>query len=81
MEDSKGLTPWQRYKQNLGTTRPWDLLDPNANWASEEKASARMAICRDCPFFISLTTQCKKCGCIMSGKTKLEEAVCPEHKW
>jgi hypothetical protein len=40
-----------------------------------------MEICRGCEFFISLTQQCKKCGCIMPAKTSLAEAVCPIHKW
>lgn len=72
---------WQKYKKNLGETRPWDLVNPNTEWAEEEKANARFDICKMCPEFISLTTQCKKCGCIMKAKTKLEKATCPLGKW
>jgi len=75
------LTPWQKYKKNLGETRPWDLVNPATEWASEELASARYAICKACPELIKLTTQCKKCGCIMKAKTKLEKATCPLGKW
>lgn len=75
------LSPWQKYKQNLGKTRPWDLFDPETKIVSEEVSNSRFSICKECPFFIRLTGQCKKCGCFMAAKTKLEEAECPEHKW
>jgi len=75
------LTPWQKYKQNLGDTRPWDLLNPNTEYVSDDLHSDRLNICKACPEFISLTTQCKKCGCVMNFKTKLEKATCPIGKW
>ena len=75
------LTPWQKYKESLGETRPWDLLNPNSNWASEEEAERRYDICQACPELIQLTKTCKKCGCFMSAKTKLEKASCPIGKW
>ena len=75
------LTPWQRYKKNLGETRPWDILNPNSEWASEETANARYSICETCPELIGLTKQCKKCGCFMAAKTKLAHASCPMDKW
>jgi hypothetical protein len=75
------LTPWQRYKQNLGEVRPWDLLNPNTQWASEEEADKRYSICNGCPEFVSLTKQCKKCGCFMAAKTKIASASCPIGKW
>lgn len=78
---SDNLTPWERYKKNLGETRPWDLLNPNTQYASDEVHKKRFDICQTCPEFISLTTQCKKCGCIMKLKTKLENATCPLEKW
>lgn len=79
MSDSN-LTPWQKYKQNLGDTRPWDMLKGD-NKTTEEKAELRYDICKSCPELIKLTSQCKKCGCIMSLKTKLEMASCPIGKW
>lgn len=75
------LSAWQKYKQSLGDTRPWDVLNPNTEWTNDENALNRYNICQACPEFISLTTQCKKCGCIMKVKTKLEKAACPLGKW
>jgi hypothetical protein len=75
------LTPWQKYKQNLGETRPWDLINPNTQWVSEEVAIDRFDICKACPELIPITDQCKKCGCFMKIKTKLEKASCPLGKW
>jgi hypothetical protein len=72
---------WQQYKEKLGDTRPWDLLNLNTEYVEEEKANERLDICKGCPEFISLTKQCKKCGCIMPLKTKLKTASCPIGKW
>jgi hypothetical protein len=72
---------WEKYKENLGDTRPWDLLNPNTDFASNELQEQRYSVCRSCPEFIDLTTQCKKCGCIMKLKTKLSAAQCPINKW
>jgi hypothetical protein len=75
------LTPWQRYKKNLGETRPWDLLNPNTEYTSEQDAKNRLDICKACPELIQATHQCKKCGCLMHLKTKLAKAECPLGKW
>jgi hypothetical protein len=75
------LSPWEKWKQNLGETRPWDLLNPNTEYASEEEASRRLDICKSCPELIKLTNQCKQCGCFMHLKTKLAKASCPIEKW
>jgi hypothetical protein len=75
------LNAWERWKKNLGETRPWDLLDPSVQRSSDEKAAERFDICRSCPELIKLTNQCKKCGCLMHLKTKLEGASCPIGKW
>jgi hypothetical protein len=75
------MSKWKEYKEKLGDTRPWDLLNPNAEWASEEEAERRYSVCKLCPELISLTKQCKQCGCIMSAKTKLLKASCPLNKW
>ena len=80
MSDKKE-SPIERYKKMLGETRPWDLVNPNTEWADEEKAKERYSICQSCPELIKLTKQCKKCGCFMSVKTKLELATCPLEKW
>jgi hypothetical protein len=74
-------TPWERYKDKLGTTRPWDLLNPNAPKADESTQEHRMSICKECPELINLTKQCKQCGCVMTAKVKLLVAECPLNKW
>jgi hypothetical protein len=71
---------WQEYKEKNGVT-PLDLLNPMTKHSSDELAKSRMLICKACPELIKLTNQCKKCGCIMSIKTKLEAAICPLQKW
>jgi hypothetical protein len=78
MEESSA---WERYKENLGSTRPWDLLSAQTKYVSKEAYSERLSICKGCPEFLSLTSQCKKCGCVMKLKAKLELAVCPINKW
>lgn len=61
--------------------KPWDLLNPNVARTSDEEAFRRYNICDWCPEFISLTKQCKECGCFMNLKVKLENATCPIGKW
>jgi hypothetical protein len=75
------LSEWEKWKQSLGETRPWHLLDEAAKITNKLKIEERMSICRACPEFISLTTQCKQCGCIMKAKTTLKNAECPIGKW
>ena len=75
------MNAWQEYKQKLGTTRPWDFLNPKTTYASEEDALNRFSICEQCPSLIKITSQCKECGCLMKFKVKLQEAVCPLKKW
>ena len=65
----------------LKPVRPWDLLNPNKDRVSDEAQERRMAICKECPFYIKITTQCSKCACIMTQKTKLADASCPIGKW
>lgn len=75
------MTPWQEYKKKLGTTRPWDMFNPNVEKISEEEANVRLAICEECPELIKITKQCKQCGCFMNAKTKIKNATCPLNKW
>ena len=78
--EEESLTPWQRYKKNLGETRPWDLLKGD-NKTTDEIAAERYEICKACPELIKLSKQCKKCGCFMNLKVKLAFAECPIGKW
>lgn len=63
------------------TTKPWHLFDPNKPKSEQELVDYRMSICENCPEFIQLSKQCKKCGCFMPLKTKLKESKCPLGKW
>jgi hypothetical protein len=71
---------WEQYKERNGVT-PLDLLNPMTKRALESESEKRLNICKSCPELISLTTQCKKCGCFMSLKTKIESSKCPIGKW
>jgi hypothetical protein len=62
------------------SVKPWDMLNKE-NYTTEELSKERLLICKSCPELIKLTTQCKKCGCFMHAKTKLEKATCPLGKW
>lgn len=71
---------WEKYKESLGETRPWDMINKE-NYTEKSISDERYSICKACPEFINLTTQCKKCGCFMAAKTKLKMATCPLGKW
>lgn len=79
-------SPWQQWKkknaerQETGTVRPWDMLNPETEYATEDEKNSRYAICEVCPYFLS-SKQCSKCGCFMPAKTSLKYATCPVGKW
>lgn len=75
------MSAWSEYKKKLGDTRPWDILNPNMEYAEESIFENRMSICENCPNLIKLSKQCKECGCFMVLKTKLKESSCPIGKW
>lgn len=74
----------QKIKKKLDrtgkTARPWDILNPETKYVSEEVAKERLSTCEGCPFFTAAKT-CEKCGCFMPLKTKLAHAECPVGKW
>lgn len=75
---------WQTIKANLSdsnSVKPWDVLNPKTEWVSDEVKEARYSICKQCPEFIDLTTQCKQCGCVMKIKSGIQDASCPIGKW
>jgi len=45
------------------------------------KALYRLSICYGCEFFNSKRKICRKCGCKMEYKTKMDSASCPIDKW
>ena len=61
--------------------KPWDLLNPNQPRSQEDIIDVRLEICKACEFYRAKTNQCRKCGCFMKLKTKLEHAKCPIGKW
>jgi hypothetical protein len=74
------MSKWSEYKEKNGVT-PLDMLNPMSKHAEPETSNERYEICKACPEFFKPTHQCKKCGCIMTAKTKLEAAKCPIGKW
>jgi hypothetical protein len=80
-ENMEPLSVWQQYKKNLGSTRPWDMLDKKVPRTTDEVAKRRLEICNSCVHLTKLTQQCKKCGCFMALKVKLAPAGCPINKW
>jgi hypothetical protein len=79
--EDENKTAWQKYKEKLGDTRPWDILNPNTEYVDETISEKRYSICLSCPELTKTTKQCKQCGCLMSIKTKLAVAECPIGKW
>jgi hypothetical protein len=75
------MSKWQEWKDSLGESRPWHLLDDTKQIKDESLIQKRYSICQECPELISLTKQCKLCGCWMPGKTRLSSAECPVGKW
>jgi hypothetical protein len=41
----------------------------------------RAKICNECEHLNKLISQCRKCGCWMPAKTRLNWAECPIGKW
>jgi predicted Zn-ribbon and HTH transcriptional regulator len=76
----KEKSRWELYKEKNGVT-PLDLLNPMSKKTEDDVAEKRLEICKQCPELLSVTTQCKKCGCFMNAKVKLEAARCPLEKW
>jgi hypothetical protein len=80
------MTPWQEWKkknaerQASGVVRPWDVLNPATEHATDEEQKRRYSICEECPHFL-VTKQCSKCGCFMPAKTTMLHASCPINKW
>jgi len=71
---------WQEYKEKNGVT-PLDLLNPKTKSTTDDLFNQRYSICLQCPELLQITKQCKKCGCFMNMKAKLESAKCPIGKW
>ena len=44
-------------------------------------AQARYDLCKQCPELEKITSRCRKCGCFMKIKVKLDIAECPLGHW
>lgn len=77
------ISEWEKLKEKFkqDDVKPWDILNPNNHNVDEKTFNDRFDLCKKCPELIQLTKQCKKCGCFMIVKTKLEKATCPIGKW
>lgn len=75
------MSKWNEWKESLGDSKPWHLLDPNKIIKDKSIVDNRMSICLSCEFLIKPTKQCEKCLCFMSSKTTLSNAECPIGKW
>lgn len=57
-------------------------MDIGSIWSKRRKvAEERLSICRECKYYKESTSQCKKCGCFMQGKTMFMDSKCPIGKW
>lgn len=56
-----------------------DLLRPS-RYVDDATKKRRAAICATCPHKTALN-RCKKCGCFIALKTKLNTEKCPVGKW
>jgi len=80
----KMTSRWKIIKENLmdkDSVKPWEILNPETEWVSDEVRNSRYSICKSCPEFLVLTTQCKQCGCLMKIKSGMSKAECPIGKW
>lgn len=58
-----------------------DLFDPNQPRSDKDLIEYRLSICNGCEWFNKRLAKCRRCGCFMQLKTRLEKAQCPERKW
>lgn len=74
---------WEQAKRlvNSNEVKPWDFLNRNTEYSSEEESDARYSLCKACPKFNPGVKTCQECGCFMPAKTRLKLATCPLGKW
>ena len=53
----------------------------NKFFVPNEVYEDRMAICKKCIYYFSLTGQCKRCLCFMKIKSRISSQSCPEKFW
>lgn len=75
------MSKWNEWKEALGDSRPWHLIDSGKRLNDQEIIKKRLDECLSCENLIKVTKSCKLCGCIMPLKTTLADAECPIGKW
>ena len=53
----------------------------NKFFTSDEVYKDRLAICKECIYFLTYTGQCKRCLCFMKIKARIAPMACPEKYW
>jgi hypothetical protein len=74
------MSKWSDYIEKNGST-PLHFLNPRTKYVTNDIENFRLNICNSCPNLIQVTKQCKKCGCFMSLKAKIEASICPIGNW
>ena len=74
MDKLKGLS--ENITDSIG-----ELSKGKTIFVESKVQEARMSTCRSCEDFNAKTTQCRRCGCFMSAKTRLKSGSCPIGKW
>jgi len=74
---------WEQVKKlaNSNEVKPWDFLNPNTEYSSEQESEERYSLCKACPKFNAGVKTCQECGCFMPAKVRLKLATCPIGKW
>lgn len=49
--------------------------------ADDPTFTSRIVICNNCEYLLTISRQCKKCGCFVDAKTRIKGASCPIGKW
>lgn len=52
----------------------------NTKFADQETIDSRLSICNSCEL-LTITRNCRKCGCFVDGKARLAGQQCPLNKW
>lgn len=58
-----------------------DEITGQAEYVDEQTKQDRIDKCNVCNNLVSLTRQCKKCGCFIDVKARYKKAFCPIGQW
>lgn len=71
----------EKLKQKVDELEESTKKNFTISFVDDEVQQKRYEICKSCEHFFPPTGNCKKCGCFMKLKTKLENVTCPVKKW